>query len=282
MIKQVRAAVASLIVTTLLGCSQAAAPVALASVTPFEEWDREKTYRVLALGDSITWGVGDDLRNAYRRDLKSQLDGVGFKTNFVGSVMSGTLNDPEHEGHPGWTINQIRAEVYSYMATYQPDIVLIHLGTNDIGRNDNISTAHARLNALITQIRNVSTATVFVMQIAGFMNTTLQTATNSYNAKIPYMSNVGSANSVYVVNQSQVRGLMLWNNNHPNTFGYSQMAWNLFSVFRRVYSGNVWPIGIAPANQTAANVCTRNPAGGASICYIYVKENGQWVRKNRT
>ncbi len=252
-------------------------PTPAHAVDALEPFDQEKTYRVLSVGDSITYGIGDLDYNAYRRDLKSRLNYVGFKTDFVGGVSTGTFLDSQHEGHPGWEINQSRAEIYEWMALYDPDIVLVHLGTNDIGRGIDLPNAADRLNALITQIRNAKPGVVvFVMKITGFLDPNFQYRADQFNAKVGVMSNIGSINSVYPVDQSAVDGLMLWNNNHPNSFGYNQMGFNLYTSFRRVYSGNTWPAATSPNNGSTANVCKRTSAG-ATICYTYVKENGQWV-----
>src|SRR5689334_8226516 len=66
--------------------------------------------RVMPLGDSITQGgsIG-----GYRLDLGTKLRAAGRSIDFVGSLTDGPASMPDrnHEGHPGWTIAQIDANV---------------------------------------------------------------------------------------------------------------------------------------------------------------------------
>jgi hypothetical protein len=73
----------------------------------------------------------------------------GYTTDFVGSQFNGpgSLGDHDHEGHPGWRIDQIHANIVSWLNTHQPQTVLLHIGTNDIPQNYNVSTAPNRLSA---------------------------------------------------------------------------------------------------------------------------------------
>jgi len=78
----------------------------------------------------------------------------GYKVDFVGSQSNGpaSLGDHDHEGHPGWRIDQIDANIVGWLNTYQPHTVLLHIGTNDIGQNYDVPGAPARLSALIDHI----------------------------------------------------------------------------------------------------------------------------------
>jgi lysophospholipase L1-like esterase len=89
--------------------------------------------RIMPLGDSITLGFGDETdRGGYRGPLYEMLAGAGFDVEFVGSESNGAIPHPRHEGQSGWFAEQIRDSVYSWLDTYPADIVLLHIGTNNI------------------------------------------------------------------------------------------------------------------------------------------------------
>jgi lysophospholipase L1-like esterase len=104
--------------------------------------------RIMPLGDSITAGsnsgvIPDDpgYYLSYRKALKDKLVAAGYVTDFVGSQIGGNLTgfaDPQHEGHPGWLADgdpsiSILPRVNAFLSANPAEIVLLHIGTNDIG-----------------------------------------------------------------------------------------------------------------------------------------------------
>jgi hypothetical protein len=102
--------------------------------------------RIMPLGDSITYDnrlsdIDDprptSVRTGYRSHLWYMLQNAGMNVDFVGSRSAGEKVtppfDPDNEGHPGWKSFDIAENTYGYMAQHQPDIVLLHIGTNDHG-----------------------------------------------------------------------------------------------------------------------------------------------------
>src|SRR2546421_8132061 len=74
--------------------------------------------KIMPLGDSITYGQGSSTRGGYRLPLWNELRTRGFPLEYVGSIQSGpTSFDRENEGHPGWKINQIAAQVVHWLMT---------------------------------------------------------------------------------------------------------------------------------------------------------------------
>jgi len=70
--------------------------------------------RLLPLGDSITYGF--DAAGGYRAPLCQLLTNAGDNIDFVGTQNGNGvagLPDGDHEGHPGWRIDQI----YSIIAS---------------------------------------------------------------------------------------------------------------------------------------------------------------------
>lgn len=107
--------------------------------------------RILPLGDSITQGGrADRPEYTYRYPLYYMLRKAGYSVEYVGSLREGLQPgavwapqdgvpfDPRHEGHYGWKTAAVRDKLSEWMRGYPapPDIVLIHLGSNDQGATD--------------------------------------------------------------------------------------------------------------------------------------------------
>jgi lysophospholipase L1-like esterase len=107
----------------------------------------------MPLGDSITWGVGSATTSSYRQALWNMLAGQSrYSVRFVGSQASGSLPGFSNEGHSGYAIDQIRSGIDGWLTGTRPDVVLLHIGINDLNRG--IDTAHAldRLTDLVDRI----------------------------------------------------------------------------------------------------------------------------------
>lgn len=97
--------------------------------------------KIMPIGDSITWDwyYGDPRtdaeRSGYRSHLWYKLQEIGYKADFVGSRTNGGAVAPRfdgaNEGYTGWTSYQIADQVYHWLEMNPPDVVLLHIGTND-------------------------------------------------------------------------------------------------------------------------------------------------------
>src|SRR5262249_29708127 len=142
--------------------------------------------RVMPLGDSITDGF--NVPGGYRINLWERLAAGGYKVDFVGSEFNGpaALGDHDNEGHSGWRIYQLDANVVGWLQNSNPHTILLHIGTNDMIQNYDIANAPARLSALIDKIRaNAASAELFVAQITPASEPTLEFRVQAYNAAIP-------------------------------------------------------------------------------------------------
>lgn len=124
--------------------------------------------RILPLGDSITQGGRQDRPEfTYRYPLYFMLRDAGYNVDFIGSLRTG-LNpgfvwpdrdgvpfDPDHEGHYGWKTAAVRDKLAEWMKSYPapPDIVLIHLGTNDQNAPDYTEAIVKPLKEIIAMLR---------------------------------------------------------------------------------------------------------------------------------
>jgi lysophospholipase L1-like esterase len=100
---------------------------------------------IMPLGDSLTSGYGaitdDNYRVSYRQKLYRDLAGAGYAIDFVGNLRYGALAVPsfdvDNEGRPGYhaqggTQGDIASNVYNWLVANPSDVVLLHIGTNDI------------------------------------------------------------------------------------------------------------------------------------------------------
>jgi hypothetical protein len=96
--------------------------------------------RVLPVGDALTVAPGGTAPGGWRRILETNLQRAGVKFQYVGQRDSlSQMAMPFHEGHAGWTSNQIMdgrpgdssGNLSQWMTTYRPDTVLLFTGVHD-------------------------------------------------------------------------------------------------------------------------------------------------------
>ncbi len=121
--------------------------------------------KIMPLGDSITYGLfgnGEPCDPAtstcdnnyfpreegyitgYRLPLYNTLTGSGYNIDFVGSLQVGAsvMADPDNEGHPGYKADDIdpnlsiKQNIFNWLTTNPADVVLLHIGTNEIFDGD--------------------------------------------------------------------------------------------------------------------------------------------------
>lgn len=191
--------------------------------------------RVMPLGDSITDGF--NVPGGYRVDLWQKVVTGGYRVDFVGSQFNGpaSLGDHDHEGHSGWTIAQVDANVVNWLRTTTPRTVLLHIGTNDIYGSDPAG-APTRLATLVDRIIATSPDTnLFVSTIIplGFSDATVRT----FNAAIPGIvrTRASAGKRVYLVDMyNALTTADLADGVHPNAGGYSKMATAWYNALRSV------------------------------------------------
>jgi lysophospholipase L1-like esterase len=211
---------------------------AVAMATAVASAESNGGVRVMPLGDSITEGT--QVPGGYRIGLWQRLTGNGYRVDLVGSQFNGPagLGDHDHEGHPGWRIDQIDANIIGWMQSFTPHSVLLHIGTNDVLQNFNLSGAPARLSTLIDHITNTApSAEVFVAQIIPLANSNQDAAARTFNAAIPgiVQSKVNAGRRVHLVDMhSALTTADLIDGVHPTAGGYDKMAATWFNALRSV------------------------------------------------
>ncbi|MEV4133235.1 lectin [Dactylosporangium sp. NPDC049742] len=209
--------------------------------------------RVMPLGDSITDGA--NVPGGYRIGLWQRLANAGVATDFVGSGFNGpaSLGDHDHEGHSGWRIDQLDADITGWIQAASPRTVLLHIGTNDIGQNYDVPNAPARLSALIDKIRlNAPQAHIFVAQITPLANTANEAKVNTFNAAIPgIVAQKGPLTHVVDMHTGFTVAGDIADGIHPNAAGYDKMAARWFAALQ--------------AASGSLGTLTSPPVGGAAL-----------------
>jgi lysophospholipase L1-like esterase len=213
----------------------------------------------MPLGDSITWGEGSASTSSYRAPLYSRLVGAaGYAVDFVGSQRSGSLPDTDNEGHSGWRIDQIAASANGWLATYQPDVILLHIGTNDMFAGN--AAAAPQLGRLLDRIHAARPfADVLVAQVIGLGRTPRTggqlVRTAAYHHAVRQL--VAARGPLFhLVDHTGIAGIDMVDRLHPNAFGFRRMAWNWYRALRPVLgAGAAWPAGDDPNRADFATRC---------------------------
>ncbi|GAA3266236.1 hypothetical protein GCM10020218_003020 [Dactylosporangium vinaceum] len=181
--------------------------------------------RVMPLGDSITDGF--NVPGGYRINLWRALANAGHPVDFVGSQFNGPadLPDHDHEGHPGWRIDEVDANATAWVTATAPRSVLIHLGTNDVIQNYALGTAPARLSALVDKVRTAApNAEVFVASIIPLSDAGREAGAAAFNATLPGIVAGKGAKVHFVDMHAALTTADLADGVHPNRGGYDKMA----------------------------------------------------------
>jgi lysophospholipase L1-like esterase len=218
--------------------------------------------RVMPLGDSITYGTGDP--GGYRIGLWQRLVGGAYTVDFVGSQSNGPagLGDHDHEGHPGWTIAQIDANVVNWLTTYNPHSILLHIGTNDMTGNP--AGAADRLATLLDHITTTApNAEVFVAQIIPLGWTSADLL--NFNNAIPgiVQTRVAAGKHLHVVDMYHALTTADLSSDgvHPTAAGYDKMSATWYNALRSVPGS----IGNAASANLLTNGDIESGTGGWSV-----------------
>ncbi len=212
------------------------------------EWVAElteaATVRIMPLGDTITYG-SQEVPAGYREYLRQLLIDGGYKPDFVGTLQTDAMADPDHEGHVGVDINALSAHVESCLtqlgnADSTPHIILLHVGTKDLEGTDFIHAAD-RLAALVDRLGDLCPAAWVVV-------TTLldRTDESGYNEQIranfnPHVAGIVASrrraglrtafvdlNAAVPANELAADGVC------PNDTGYRHMAAAWFGAIQTI------------------------------------------------
>lgn len=216
---------------------------------------KKQPLRILPMGDSITEGCDADISpqdyEGYRYKLWKSLNQAGLRFVYVGSIAGNRISEEglfRNEGHGGWTIdgtNGIANITDRVMTKYDPDMILLQIGTNDCyfaagtyGSNmSSLGTISDKLENLLKKIfrKKPTGCTVFLAQITPDMQGDVRNNWNiAYNGSMPGMVSrlSSSGKSILLVdNYSPLMALgkslnygLSKDSLHPCGTGYTEMA----------------------------------------------------------
>jgi lysophospholipase L1-like esterase len=218
---------------------------------------------VMPLGDSLTDGY--NIPGGYRIELVSRLDGDDLDVDLVGTLRNGpsSLRDRDHEGHSGFRIDEIAESVDRWLTRYEPDIVLLLIGTNDMVQDHQLDTAPERLGELVDQITETLPAThVIVGSIPQIVGGPYDERVVAFNDEVPDVVGerieAGAPVSYVDINAVIDRGDLHTDYTHLNATGYCKVADVWFRAIRSVL-GHGPPPSSMPATSpesTEPTSCT--------------------------
>jgi len=205
-----------------------AALIATAACTPTAAAAAPPTIRVMPLGDSITAGLGSTTGAGYRLPLWNRIAAqTRYRVDYVGSQHDGAIPDPDHEGHRGWQIAQIRAEIDSWLAAAQPRYVILHIGINDLAWGADPQQAAAQFADLVARIYADRPGVIII--VMGLIPTSvgLQAQVAAYNAKIRTTPGPRYVDAPALSSSEMVDEL------HPNDQGYQRIGDVIYTELNR-------------------------------------------------
>ncbi|HKY72490.1 MAG TPA: SGNH/GDSL hydrolase family protein [Nitrospira sp.] len=185
----------------------------------------------MPLGDSITQSSKG--LDSYRYYLWHRLIDKGYRVDFVGSkhgvgdgLPPDTDFDMDHEGHAGWRADEILTQVQAWAAAASPDVVLVHIGTNDLSQGQTVGSTVSDIGSIIDELRSVNPRIhILLAQLiakAGVPSVAV------LNARLPSLVDDKQQADSPLVLVDQYTGFdpstMTYDGTHPNADGESRMA----------------------------------------------------------
>ncbi len=201
---------------------------------------------IMPLGDSITYGSRSTDTAGYRRPLYLLLDGVGHNVDFVGSQTDGSPDDFDrnHEGHRGWRADEIRDNITGWLNSTPADVVLLHIGTNDISQNQGASGTVAEIGEILDLIDTWETTHSPVWVVLARVinrNDWWSGITTTLNGLIQDLADnrIAAGDKIIVVDMESALSYPgdLADAVHPNDTGYGKMAAAWFAKMETLIAG---------------------------------------------
>lgn len=90
--------------------------------------------KVMALGDSLTVGVGSTRGGGYRAPFWERMRDAGIEIDMVGGKVDGPETfDNRHQGYARMPLHELSSGAFDKVRTFQPDFVLLLAGSDEIG-----------------------------------------------------------------------------------------------------------------------------------------------------
>jgi hypothetical protein len=209
---------------------------------------------------------------------------AGYDVNFVGSLNAGSSIpdfDPDHEGHGGWRDDEIvdgkpgEGKLADWLVAFQPDIVLLHIGTN--GLDPNPADVKNILDEIDSFSPDVWVVLALIINRACCVDTppcpecqeTMDFNDNVEDMALDRVNNPGNPaypDNIIIVDMEAGANINyavqpagdMWDNLHPyqSGWGYDKMADVWFDALAQILPD--------PPNNSNSN----SNSGGGSSCFI--------------
>lgn len=196
--------------------------------------------RIMPLGNSITHGEhGSSPIGGFRDDLAFMLLEEGIDFDLVGTFNDGVSAYPWHQGDPGKTAGYLASNVTGWLGQTYPDLVLLHIGTNDIYSGYTTERIISDIDRILVAIWDYDPdipillcSTIPRKDDKNNANTALARAIHVLTVEkiqADYPIRYVGQNEVFVANSNWATDYMqdLW---HPKNLGYSVMAEAYFNT----------------------------------------------------
>ncbi len=198
--------------------------------------------RIMPVGDSITHGHRSV--NSYREPLEDLLEANDCNFRYVGSQQRNYLHDgyrAPHEGYSGHTADDFLNGYYNNrgidhsMSSHEPDVVLLHIGSNDMNRGHSISGTIVEIDQIINIIHQQnSIATVLLANVVPWYGTPQQSVRTLGDRIEAYVKQLSDQRVWLVdVRSGYSRNMMISDGVHPNSTGEAHIADAFYDVYER-------------------------------------------------
>lgn len=221
--------------------------------------------KIMPLGDSITESFPGHA--SYRFFLYSQLAQAGYDVDFVGGqtgVNGGTplyTNfDQNHEGHSGWRADEVAANAVAWATANKPDVVLLHIGTNDITQGQTNTSTITDIGNIIDNLRSVvSNVKILLAQI--IPSSTNASQASNLNGLITTLASQKTTASSPVTVVDQYTGFNpstdLFDGLHPNDAGERKISAKWYAALT-----SILPAPTPPAVTYLSNLTPTSSSNG--------------------
>ena len=255
-------------------------PVLLATLVLTSLATAQSNVRIMPLGDSITGSPG-----CWRALLWNQLRNAGFTAiDFVGTLPPqgcGVAYDGDNEGHGGFLVTNVADQnlLPGWLAATDPDIVMMHFGTNDVWNARTPAVILAAFSKLVDQMRAsnpnmmILVAQIIPLNPAGCSDCPQRVV--AFNAAIPAWAAGKSTAASPIVVVDQWTGFSTAADTsdgvHPNGTGIQKIANRWFPAVRDLLLGAPAPnFGLSASPSTL----TINRGGASGTSAIAIARTG--------
>jgi acyl-CoA thioesterase-1 len=201
--------------------------------------------KICPMGDSITAGTGEQA--SYRRPLWLSLQAAHANVDFVGSMHDNNTGPPpfndydwDNEGHGGYRADELADRLVEWILEYDaPDVVLLHIGTNDLLQDDSTEGVLGDIERLIGIIRGRNPhAIIMLAQIIGMTTDEFTTKARALNQAMPAFvaAHTTTQSPIHLVDQMDTftPATMTYDGTHPDDGGEAEMASVWFAALKPI------------------------------------------------